>query len=67
VGEVRNLRQEPVEWIKEQSNIFIIFNSFEVAFLPVIHLIFPSELWNDSIMVIIDQKVEGKPVNTQMD
>ena len=26
-----NLRQEPVEWIKEQSNNLIIFNSFEVA------------------------------------
>jgi hypothetical protein len=31
------------------------------------YLIYPSELWNDSIMFIIDQKVEGKPVTTQMD
>ena len=37
VGYIRNLRQEPVEWIKGRaSNIFIISNSFEVDCLPVI-------------------------------
>ena len=25
-----------------------------------------SELWNDSIMFVVDQKVEGEPVTTQM-
>ena len=38
----------PIHW---KSTAFQLFYS-----------IYPSELWNDSIMFIIDQKVEGKPV-----
>ena len=48
-----------------------IFSSFPIHLkstaFQLFDLIFPLELWNDSIMFIIDQKVEGKPVTTQMD
>ena len=48
-----------------------IFSSFPILLkstaFQLFHLIFPLELWNDSIMFIIDQKVDGKPVTTQMD
>jgi len=48
-----------------------IFSSFPIhvkfTAFQLFDLIFPLELWNDSIMFIINQKVEGKPVTTQMD
>ena len=48
-----------------------IFSSFPVHWkstaFQLFDLIFPSELCNDSIMFIIDQDVDGKPVTTHLD
>jgi hypothetical protein len=48
-----------------------IFSSFPIHWkstaFHLFDLIFPLELRNDSIMFIIDQEVEGKPVTTHLD
>jgi hypothetical protein len=48
-----------------------IFSSFQIHWkmtaFQLFDLIFPSKLWNESIMFIIDQEVEGKPVTTHLD
>jgi hypothetical protein len=49
-----------------------IFSSFPISLkftdvFQLFDLFFPSEFWNDSILFLIDQNVEGKAETTQMD